>query len=146
MFFRREKPHVVTFDERLSALAKLDVRSAKKASGKAALMRGECAAVVSEKDGSYSIDPAGVVLGDEIGELVDGGNQKYWMTPSGRKQAAQAEQLKALHAFLEDVRETFGLTSLYNEGLGSVNALHLYDRVKDRDRGAPQRPWEKVGV
>jgi hypothetical protein len=146
MFFRREKPHVPTFDERLSALAKLDVRSAKKGSGKAVLMRGECAAAVTEKDGTFAIDPAGLIVGNEIGELVDGGNQKYWMTPSGRKQAAQAEQLKALHAFLEDVREAFGLTSLYNEGLGSVNALHLYDRVKDRDRGAPRRPWEKAAV
>lgn len=145
MFFRREKPHVPTFEERLRSLQGTGISYAMKSSGVAAVMRGECAAVVKQTaEDTYVVDPLGVVIGKEIGELCDGGNQKYWLTPSGRKEAALAEQLKSLHAFGEDLREGLGQTSFYNEGLGSVNALHLYDRVKDRDRGEPRRAWEKV--
>jgi hypothetical protein len=136
MFFRREKPRIPTFDDRLQALAKLDIRSAPKGSGRAAVMRGPCAGVVRQTaENRYEIERLGIVVGNEIGELADGGNQKFWVTPSGKREPAQAEQLVALHAFGEDIRECLDLTSFYNEGLGTVNALHLYDRVKDRDRG-----------
>jgi hypothetical protein len=74
---------------------------------------------------------------------VDAGFQKYWLAPSGARAAATAEQLKALHNFEEDLREALGLVSLYNESLGTVNGLHLYDRVKDRDLGVPKRAWER---
>jgi hypothetical protein len=145
MFFRREKPRIPSFDERLKDLEKAGVRSAKKSSDSAAAMRGRCAAVIRRNgDNSYVIDPVGIVIGNEIGELADAGNQKFWLTPSGKKEAATAEQLKELHAFKEDLREGLGLTSLYNEGLGSVNSLHIYDRVEGRDRGAGPRPWEKA--
>ena len=53
-----------------------------------------------------------------------------------------AEELKGVHEFQEDLREALGLESLYNESLGTVSTQYLYDRVKDRDRGAPKRPWE----
>lgn len=143
MFFRREKPHVPSFDERIQTLAQSGITASRKGDGKAVVMRGTYAAVITEKsEDSYLIDPIGVVIGNEIGELVDGGNQKYWLTPHGHKAAATAEQLQAIHALEEDLREGLGMTSLYNEGLGSVNALHLYDRVKDRDRGVPKRAWE----
>ena len=36
-----------------------------------------------------------------------------------------------------------GLTSLYNQSLGSVSNVYLYDRVKGRDSDAPKKPWEK---
>lgn len=146
MFFRREKPRVPTFDERLSEMSKLDIQSAKNSVGVATVLRGECAAVVKATEGGFAIDPIGIVCGREIGELCDAGNQKYWLTPTGAKIAAQADQLKAIHAFSEDLREGLGMTSLYNEGLGSVNSLHLYDRVKDRDRGVSARAWEKARV
>ena len=51
-------------------------------------------------------------------------------------------ELQALHAFEADLKEKLGLTSLYNEGLGTVSTLYQYDRVKDRDRGVPKRIWE----
>lgn len=147
MFFRREKPHVPSFDERLQTLAQLDVKLSKKSSDTAVVMRGICAAVIRKTgETDCQVDPCGIVVGNEIGELVDGGNQKYWLTPSGKKAAATAEQLESLHEFNEDLKEGLGLTSLYNEGLGSVNSLHLYDRVQDRDRGVPKRPWEKVSA
>jgi hypothetical protein len=147
MFFRREKPRIPSFDERLKTLKQMGIRSAKKSSDHAVAMRGQCAAMIRQtSETGYQIDPVGIVVGNEIGELVDAGNQKYWLTPSGKREPATAEQLHALHAFTEDLREGLDLKSLYNEGLGTVNALHLYDRVQDRDRGVPRRPWEKVGA
>jgi len=77
-----------------------------------------------------------------IGKLVDGGFQKFFLVPDGRKKPALASELKAIHAFEEDLREALGLVSLYNESLGTVSTQYLYDRVKDRDRGVPKRPWE----
>jgi hypothetical protein len=145
MFFRREKPRIPSFEERLRDLEKLGVRSAKKSADTAVAVRGRCAAAIRKvADNDYRIDPAGIAIGNEIGELTDAGNQKFWLTPSGKKEAATAEQLKELHAFQEDLREGLGLPSLYNEGLGTVNSLHIYDRVKGRDQGAALRPWERA--
>jgi len=55
---------------------------------------------------------------------------------------ALATYLKALHNFEEDLKEALGLTSLYNQALGTRADEHLYDRVKDRDSGGRRRPWE----
>lgn len=144
MFFRREKPHVPSLDECLQTLSRMGITSSRKGDAKAAVMRGPVAAIVTQTaEATYVIDPIGLVIGNEIGELVDGGNQKYWLTPHGKKEPALADQLHSVHALEEDLREGLGMTSLYNEGLGSVNSLHLYDRVKDRDRGVPRRPWEE---
>lgn len=143
MFFRREKTQVPGFDERLQTISAMGIATARKGNGTVAVMRGPVAAVITEQsENTYKIDPIGLVIGNEIGELVDGGNQKYWLTPHGKKVAATAEQLRAIHALEEDLREGLGMTSLYNEGLGSINSLHLYDRVKDRDRGVAPRAWE----
>ena len=50
--------------------------------------------------------------------------------------------LTAIHAFQEDLYEGLGLPSLYNLALGSVCKNHVYDRVKDRDKGVPTRAWD----
>jgi hypothetical protein len=34
------------------------------------------------------------------------------------------------------------LTTLYNESLGTVSNLDLYDRVEGRDQGEHDKPWE----
>ena len=82
-------------------------------------------------------------MNGEIAELVNAGYQMFLKTPSGRLLPAMASQLKALHAFDEDLREGLGLTSLYNLSLGTVSDEHLYDRVEDRDDNhKPLRPWE----
>ena len=73
---------------------------------------------------------------------MDGGFQKFFQTPSGKRQPATADELKALHAFEEDLKEGLGEESYYNDSLGTVSAFYLYDRVKDRDRGVPKRVWE----
>jgi hypothetical protein len=60
----------------------------------------------------------------------------FFLTPSGEKSAALAEQLRELHEFLEDLREGLGHSSLYNTSLGTTNQKHLYDRVAGRDPNA----------
>ena len=81
-------------------------------------------------------------MSGEIGALVDGGFQKFFQTPSGKRRPALASDLRALHNFQEDLKEALGLTSLYNEALGTVSTYYQYDRVKYRDQGVPKRAWE----
>jgi len=140
MFFRREKAKVLSFAEHLDALRQAGFTIQEAGSGKAIAIRSGCAAVVEE---GPRISRVGWLMGNEIAVLVDGGNQKYWRTPSDVREAARAEQLQQMHAFEEDLREELGLTSLYNESLGTVNASHMYDRVVDRDHGVPKRPWDR---
>jgi hypothetical protein len=143
MFFRREKPRVHTFSDRLT-----DIRGAGfqvQEGAKARVIRNGCAAELSDAgDGNVEIGISGVLMGNEIGQLVDVGYQKTWQSPSGKRVAARAEHLKELHAFTEDLREALGMTSLYNQGLGTTNELHLYDRVVGRDAEKVTRPWDAV--
>lgn len=106
--------------------------------------RNGCAAIVANVPGGQPrvTDRAGIMMGDQIGMLVDGGFQKFFRTGSGKQKPALASELKALHDFEEDLKEALGLESLYNESLGTVSTYYLYDRVKDRDRGVPKRAWE----
>ena len=103
---------------------------------------GYAALIEGNADGKVRTGRVGLVVVNEIGVLVDAGYQKYFQTPSRKRVPAQAEHLRALHDFSEDLKETLGLTSLYNESLGTVCGKHLYDRVEDRDHGVPKRPWE----
>jgi hypothetical protein len=143
MFFRRVKVHVLTFDEHLQKLKQSGFQVLPAGPGQARIVKHNCAALVKDAAGTHPlIGKAGILIGDEIGELVDGGFQKFFLTPSGRREPAQAEHLGALHKFEEDVKDSLDITSLYNEGLGTVCDLHVYDRVKDRDKGVPKRAWE----
>jgi hypothetical protein len=139
MFFRREKPRTPTFQERLDGLKRAGFEAAALSGGRVRISRAGVAAVVDPAGG---VAPAGVAMGDEIGSLIDTGNQKVFRTPSGGVKAATAGELKAIHEFEEDLKEGLGLASLYNESLGTVSTFYLYDRVKDRDRGVPRRAWE----
>ena len=130
MFFRRAKPRTPRLEERLADLERAGFTVTAKASGETHIARGECAAEL-RLDGT--IVRAGILAGGEIGVIVDGGNQKFLVTPSRRKLPALASHLKALHTFSEDLREGLGLPSLYNESLGTVNEFHQYDRVKGRE-------------
>jgi len=105
--------------------------------------RGDCAVDLKDTDGTLRREGrAGIVMGSEIGSLVDGGFQKFFRTPNGKQTPALAEELKALHDFEEDVKEALGQESLYNESLGTVSTFYLYDRVQNRDAGVPKRVWE----
>ena len=142
MFFRRKQPHQLTFEERLECL-KGSGFSVSSEGGRVRVSKLGCAAIV---EGSGTAVPvvgkAGVVVGNEIGYLVSAGYQSFFQTSSGRKVAALAEHLKALHKFDEDLRECLGLTSYYNTSLGTTFDKHIYDRVQDRDIDRPAKPWE----
>jgi hypothetical protein len=146
MFFRREKPYEPTFSERIAGLKTFGFSSKSLDSQRAHIDREGIAAVVEDRPSRRPhVNRAGLSIGDEIGLLVNRGYQMFWRTPSGKQMPAQASQLKALHAFEEDLKEGLGLPSLYNESLGTTSDLHLYDRVEDRDRGV-HKPWQQKTV
>jgi hypothetical protein len=143
MFFRREKAKTPTFAEKLDNIRKLGMTAVPQAGGATRVSRGGLAVDVTEKNAAAAVENrAGVLIGNEIGSLVDGGYQKFFQTPSGKQKPALAQDLKDLHDFEEDLKEGLGLESLYNDGLGTVSTYYLYDRVADRDRGVPKRAWE----
>lgn len=92
--------------------------------------------------GRPEVEKAGWIMGSEVGELVNGGYQQFWLTPAKKRAPALASQLKELHAFEEDLKEGLGLLSLYNTSLGTVSAAHMYDRVERRDSEHKPKPWE----
>jgi len=143
MFFRRERPKQITFDQRLDALRKAGFTVNPAPGGRVMVTRDGCAAALENHAGSPRVaERVGLLMAGGIGKLVDGGFQKFFLAPDGRKKPALADELKAIHAFEEDLSEALGLVTLYNESLGTVSTQYLYDRVKDRDRGVPKRPWE----
>jgi len=143
MFFRNQRPKVLSFDEHVSK-ARAEGFSVQSGSGGARIERGGVACVVREGEGGFPkiVERPGVVMGNEIGSLTDGGFQKFFRTPHGKIKPALAEELVAVQNFSEDLREAFGLTSLYNEALGTVSNQYVYDRVKGRDHAAGPKPWE----
>ncbi len=144
MFFKRAHLKETTFDQRMDALRKAGFTVTPAAGGRVTVSRDGCAAVLeSGSDGAPHIaERAGIIMAGGVGKLVDEGFQKFFLAPNGSQKPALAFELKALHAFQEDLREALGMESLYNESLGTVSTEYLYDRVKDRDRGVPKRPWE----
>jgi hypothetical protein len=144
MFFRRERTKKLTFDDHMAAARTAGFRTESTGGGKTRIERNGVAAVAEAgaEDVPRFVVRAGVVMGNEIGTLTDGGFQKFFTTPSGKRKPALAEELKAIQSFQEDLREALGLTSLYNESMGTVSNLYLYDRVVGRDSGKADKPWE----
>lgn len=144
MFFRRERPKPKTFDDHLNAARAAGFRTEPAGGGKTWIERNGVAAVFQgAADGTPQVvERAGVVIGKEIGSLTDGGFQKFFTTPGGKRKPALAQELKEIHNFQEDLREAFGLVTLYNESLGTVSNLYLYDRVEGRDSGKHDKPWQ----
>ena len=143
MFFRRIKPEVHSFDQRVSALKSLGFATESNGKGGYKVIRNGYAAILSEAAGKTIADKPGMLIGGEIAHLTNAGYQMFFRTDSDVMRPARAEQLKALHEFTEDLKEGLGETSLYNQGLGTTTEAHLYDRVEDRDHGVPHRAWEK---
>jgi hypothetical protein len=139
MFFNRNRPKKLTFQDYLQRAREAGFQATAQG-GRTRVQRDGIAAMI--EDGPRVVERAGVVIGSEIAVLVDGGFQKFFQTPSGVRHPALAAELKAVHAFEEDLREVLGLVSLYNESLGSVSNVYLYDRVKGRDTDRPKEPWE----
>jgi hypothetical protein len=145
MFFKREKDQAVTFSQRMDALRSSGYRVENGARGHVVVIRGNLAAELLEgASGAPAITGMGLWLGSEVAVLTDLGFQKIFLSPGGKKTPALAEHLHALHAFTEDLRRELGLTSLYNQGLGTTNEKHLYDRVRGRDAVQIPKPWERA--
>ena len=132
MFFKRQKPKVHTFSDRLSAVQQAGFQ-VKSIGGKSIATRDGCGAELSDAGDHLGIGRRGLMIGDEIAQLTDIGFQKIFQTVGGKRAPALADHLKALHGFSEDLGAALGITSLYNHGLGTTNELHVYDRVTGRD-------------
>ena len=145
MFFRRVSKKTLTFEDHLGRARSAGFNTASAAGGTRLERDGvACVARAGEGDVPVIVERPGVVMGPEIGGLTDGGFQKFFLTPSGKRKPALAEELKAVHNFQEGLREAMGLTSLYNEGLGTVSNKYLYDRVEGRDEAPQQKPWDSA--
>jgi hypothetical protein len=144
MFFRRERPKTLTFDDHIANARAAGFKTESAGGGKTRIERDGVACVVEAGNGDVPrvVSRPGIVMGKEIGTLTDGGFQKFFTTPSGKRKPALAEELKAVQSFQEDLREALHLVSLYNESLGTVSNLYIYDRVEGRDAGERDKPWE----
>src|SRR6201987_6118150 len=140
-----------TYEDALSWLREhgFDVLEAPGTSGRVFLKKYNVSAAI-QKDGPDGVKIfayPGYLVGTEISKLVNKGYQQFLKT-SKTEVPATADNLKALHAFSEELKEALGLPSLYNESLGTVSEAYQYDRIVDRDKPAPERkkrPWEVVG-
>jgi hypothetical protein len=146
MFFRRQKPKVTTFAERIDRLRAAGFALESLSDSRVKAIKHGVAAVIGD-EGAHQpdIERAGIVVGDEIASLLSAGYQMFLETPSGKRLPAMAEQLQALHQFEDDVKEALGVTNLYNTSLGTVSRSHAYDRVAGYTKPEP-RPWDKIKV
>jgi len=144
MFFRNHKAKVENFEERIAGLKELRFTATMESAGRCRVTRDGCGAIIEDLGGGkMGIGKAGVLVGGEIALLIHGGFQMFLRTPSGKEVPALAPHLKALHQFDDDLREGLGLTTLYNQALGTTCDDHLYDRVEDRDAGPQHHAWDK---
>jgi len=126
-----------TFDQILSDLRahSFDVRDLPGVANEVLVEKNGVGAVLKKSpDGKKAFLTAnpGFLLGGEISRLLDRGNQKFLKT-SKLEVPATADHLRAVHHFSEELRERTQVDSLYNESLGTVSDVYLYDRVKGRD-------------
>lgn len=140
-----------TYEEALSWLRDngFDVTDAPGTTARVFLRKYNVSAAIQKtpEDGVKIFAYPGCLIGSEISKLVNRGYQQFLKT-SKNEVPATAEQLKALQTFSEELKMGLGLPSLYNESLGTVSEAYQYDRVKDRDKPAverPKRPWEVAG-
>ncbi len=143
MFFRSRKPAVQSYDEHLERARVAGFTVSGQGQRTRVSRHGIGAEIEKNAEGQPCVVVrAGVILNGEIATLVDGGFQKFFETPSHLRKPAVAADLHAVHEFEADLREALGLTSLYNQALGTTSTAYLYDRVEDRDTGANPEPWK----
>jgi hypothetical protein len=129
-----------TFDQILSDLRahKFDVRNLPGVANEVLVEKNGVGAILKKspdgKTASLTANP-GFLLGGEISRLLDRGNQKFLKT-SKLEIPAASDHLRAVHLFSEELRERAQVDSLYNESLGTVSDVYLYDRVKGRDHSS----------
>jgi len=95
-------------------------------------------------DGRYQLTilPT-IMLNGQFTRLWDAGYQKFLLTDEGLKVPALASHLYNLRKFNEELRTALGVPTFYNEALGSVSQVSVYDRVKGRKGAVPD---ETVGA
>ena len=89
-----------------------------------------------------TIMPA-IMLKGQFTRLWDAGYQKFLLTDDGFKIPALASHLENLRKFNEELRTALGVPTFYNEALGSVSQLSVYDRLRGRKGDVPD---ETVGA
>jgi hypothetical protein len=89
-------------------------------------------------DGEYQMTvlPT-IMLKGQFTRLWDAGYQKFLLTDEGLKLPALAVHLQNLRKFNEELRTALGVPTFYNEALGSVSQISVYDRVKGRKGAVP---------
>jgi hypothetical protein len=144
MFFRRERPKIPSFRERVDLLKQAGFAAEPMADGRVKIMKNGVGAIIGDEGKNQpDIEKAGILIGSAIATLLSAGYQMFLEAPDGKRFPATAEQLKALHEFEDDVKEALGLVNLYNTSLGTTTRNHEYDRVYKRDSGDQPKPWEK---
>src|SRR5882762_2284104 len=78
-----------------------------------------------------------IMLKGRFTRLWDAGYQKFLLTDDGLKLPALATHLQNLRKFNEELRTALGIPTFYNEALGSVSQVSVYDRVKGRKGAVP---------
>ena len=96
----------------------------------------------AENSFQMTVQPT-IMLKGKFTRLWDAGYQKFLLTDDGRKIPALAQHLQNLRKFNEELRTALGVPTFYNEALGSVSQVSVYDRVKGRPGDVPDRT---VGV
>ncbi len=93
-----------------------------------------------DTDGSYQLTilPTIMVKG-QFSRLWDAGYQKFLLTDTGLKLPALAMHLQSLRKFNEELRTALGVPTFYNEALGSVSQVSVYDRVLGREGDVPDK-------
>ncbi|HEV2322393.1 MAG TPA: hypothetical protein VGS10_00450 [Terracidiphilus sp.] len=141
-----KKPRKPNFDQALKILRahSFDVSSYSGAAGGMLVTKYGAGAVLlpaTDKGapGVLMISP-GIMVRGEVARLVDRGYQKF-IKSAKHELPATAAHLHAVHKFSEELKELTGVESLYNEALGTVSDVYLYDRLQGRedlDPGAGQ--------
>ena len=80
-----------------------------------------------------------IMLKGQFTRLWDAGYQKFLLTDEGLKVPALAAHLANLRRFNEELRTALGVPTFYNEALGSVSQITVYDRVKGREGDVPDK-------
>ena len=107
---------------------------------------GAAAVIAPAKDAPAAfIERPGALIRGEVARLLDRGYQKF-LVISKYELPATAGQLEAIHRFSEELKQSIGFISLYNESLGTTSDLYQYDRLKGRESAPPQPPipWESA--
>jgi hypothetical protein len=84
-----------------------------------------------------------IMMQGQFTRLWDAGYQKFLLTNDGHKFPIRVNQLGDLRLFNEEVRTALGVSTYYNEALGSTCQYSVYDRVKGRTGDVPD---ETVGA